>query len=208
LVSCEECREEISGLRGVRLDLQAWTLPPHDSVWKPFVPSRVTPWWREVPAWALAAAAGLMFLTGLGGGFAARAIAPVQAVQVGPTAPTMLQAAPVVTDAQTAAIEQHILASLQAKFESAQPVSAHAPQPAVVLSPLVREQLAGQMRSLITESEARQRTALSTVVKILAQDSEKSFVKRAQFNALTRDVQGMQWAVTQALMQQQQGGKQ
>jgi len=209
LMTCEECRDEISGLRAVRLDLQAWSVPEHDSVWKPFVARRVTPWWREVPAWGLATAAGLMFLLGLGGGFAARALAPVQAVQAATPQPApMLQAAPVLTAAQTTAIEQHVLASLQAKLESAQPVAAHAQQAAIVLSPLVKEQLAGQMRSLIAESEGRQRTALQNVVRMLAQDSEKSFVKRAQFNALTKDLQGMQWAVTQALMQQQQGGRQ
>ena len=34
------CREEISALRAVRLDLLAWDVPEHGSVWKPFAPAR------------------------------------------------------------------------------------------------------------------------------------------------------------------------
>lgn len=206
LVTCAECRDEISALRAVRLDLHAWDVPEHGSVWKPFAPQRVTPWWREVPAWALAAAAGLMFLLGLGGGLVARAVAPVQAVQAAPApVPPILQAAPTLTAAERAAMEQRILTSLQARLETAQPTAAH-PQPAaLVLSPLLKDQLASQMRALIAESENRQRTALGSAVAVLARDAQRTYVRQGDFRTSNRDLQErVQW-LAQAMMQQ--GGR-
>src|SRR5215471_4733947 len=73
LESCAECRDEIRGLRGVRQDLLAWDVPQHGSVWQPFAPARMRPWWRDVPAWALVAAATIMFVIGAAGGVATRA---------------------------------------------------------------------------------------------------------------------------------------
>lgn len=209
LTTCESCRQEISDLRAVRLDLQAWQVPDHGSVWRPFAPTRATSWWREVPAWGLAAAAAVMFLVGLGGGLVAHAVAPVQTVQAPAQLTPLLQPAPVLTSADTAAMEQRILASLQSRIESAQPVAAHT-QPAgtaIVLSPLLREQLAGQMRSLIAESENRQRQALNSAVLRVLSDSQRTYLRQADFRTFNRDLQqSMQVAVTQALMQQ--GGKQ
>src|SRR4051812_42477960 len=74
LETCEVCREEIAGLRATREDLLAWDVPDHGSVWKPFAPARLRPWWREVPAWAMAAAATLVFMVGLGGGVVGQAL--------------------------------------------------------------------------------------------------------------------------------------
>jgi hypothetical protein len=74
LESCAECRDEIRDLRRVRQDLLAWDVPEHGSVWQPFAPARLRPWWREVPAWAMAVAATIMFLIGAAGGVATRAV--------------------------------------------------------------------------------------------------------------------------------------
>lgn len=74
LESCETCREELGGLRATRHDLLAWDVPEHGSVWKPFVPVRMAPRWRDVPAWAMAAAASLMFVAGAAGGMIAHAL--------------------------------------------------------------------------------------------------------------------------------------
>src|SRR5262245_17460959 len=68
LASCETCRTEIDGLRAVRSDLLAWDVPEYESVWRPFVQPRVAPSWRDIPAWAMAAAASLMLVSGLAGG--------------------------------------------------------------------------------------------------------------------------------------------
>ena len=51
----------MNGLQHVREDLLAWDVPPHESVWKSALRRRaaamVVP--RDVPAWTMAAAAGL-----------------------------------------------------------------------------------------------------------------------------------------------------
>src|SRR5580765_4930148 len=91
LGGCEGCREEISGLRAVRLNLLAWDVPEHGSVWKPFAPARLKPWYREMPVWALAAAASVMFVLGLAGGRASRGFVPAQqAAVVRPAPPPMV----------------------------------------------------------------------------------------------------------------------
>ena len=65
LATCAECREELRSLRGVRQDLLAWDVPAHESVWKPFASPQPVAWWRQVPAWGLAAAAALGLMGGL-----------------------------------------------------------------------------------------------------------------------------------------------
>lgn len=71
LESCGDCREEIRAFRRVREDLLAWEVPNAESVWTPFAPQPVMPWHRQIPAWAMAAAAGVMIIFGSAGGFAA-----------------------------------------------------------------------------------------------------------------------------------------
>jgi hypothetical protein len=73
LARCEACRQEIGDLRRVREDLLAFDVPEHGSVWRPFVPSRIAPSWRDVPAWAMAAAAAVVFIAGAAGGVASQA---------------------------------------------------------------------------------------------------------------------------------------
>src|SRR5262245_28697108 len=68
LDECDTCRGEIGALKSVRQDLLAWAVPPHEPVWRPFVSTPVVPWYRQVPAWAMAAAASVMFLAGAAGG--------------------------------------------------------------------------------------------------------------------------------------------
>jgi hypothetical protein len=112
LDECAECRTEISGLRSVREDLLAWDVPEHQSVWRPFVAAPVIPWWKQVPAWALATAAGVMLLIGAAGGAVVHAFVPDQTMarQSGVVA---APAEPVLTAADLSAAEQRILARLQ-----------------------------------------------------------------------------------------------
>jgi anti-sigma factor RsiW len=74
LEGCEECRDEIRAFRSVREDLLAWGVPNPPSVWTPFAPAPVVPWHKQVPAWAMAAAASLMFVLGSAGGFVAHSV--------------------------------------------------------------------------------------------------------------------------------------
>jgi hypothetical protein len=73
LAECSDCRQEVAGLRAVRQDLLAWDVPSHASIWRPVAPARTS--WREVPAWAFAAAASLMLMSGVAGGVVAQALA-------------------------------------------------------------------------------------------------------------------------------------
>jgi hypothetical protein len=206
LATCAECRTEVTGLRAVRQDLLAWDVPEHGSVWKPFAPARLTPWWREVPVWALAAAASVMFMLGLAGGVVARQLAPpvVLAQQAPPptiqTAP-MIQQPPAVSAAQLEGIEQRVLGVVQAQLNARpQPLSAHV-QPVNV--GVTREEL----QSLLAASEERQRRELQRGVLAVSTDSTK-FLRQASFNAFkNNDLQQLiRWEVSQA-MAQQQGGR-
>jgi anti-sigma factor RsiW len=82
LAECATCRDEISGLRAVREDLLAWEIPEHQSVWRPVAPPQTTVWWRQVPVWAMAAAATVMFAIGSAGGILTNAILSHRAAQV------------------------------------------------------------------------------------------------------------------------------
>ena len=147
LETCETCRDEIRGLRQTREDLLAWDVPERPSVWTPFAPARVAPSWRDVPAWALAAAASAMFVIGAAGGFVTRMLvpAPVQSAAVQPAAgPT--------TD--MAAIQAQMREIVRSEMgQRATPVSmtaAPATAPAVSTEDFLR-----QVRQLIAQSEQR-----------------------------------------------------
>jgi anti-sigma factor RsiW len=91
--SCDDCRKEIRAFRRVREDLLAWEVPEHQSVWTPFAPAPVPAWYRQVPAWGMAAAAGLMFILGTAGGTVAAKFwatdAPVQIAVANPAVPSV-----------------------------------------------------------------------------------------------------------------------
>jgi anti-sigma factor RsiW len=114
---CAECRAEIAGLRSVRQDLLAWDVPERESVWRPFVAAPVTPWWRQVPAWAMAAAAGVMLLIGATGGVVAQALVPDQSI-ARDSQNVAAPAGPVLTSADLSAAEQRLLARLEQSMSS------------------------------------------------------------------------------------------
>lgn len=105
LEECGTCRAEISGFRAVRQDLLAWEVPERESVWRPFAPARPSPWWREVPAWAMAAAALAVFAVGAGGGVITHAFVAHEGTSDALSAPV----APVLTAADLAAFEARML---------------------------------------------------------------------------------------------------
>jgi hypothetical protein len=207
LASCEECCEEIGGLRRVRLDLLGWEVPDHGSVWKPFAPVRPAVWWKEVPAWALAAAASVMFLLGIAGGLVARQLAPAQVAAA--AVPTLsspiptLQPAPVLTQADLTSLERRIATTVQGQLEARlQPMAAH-PVPAG----LSEDKARALVQVLLGESESRQAQAVRVAVLKLLSDSDSMFVKKTTYNTFLNT--DLRWRIQQEVglaLQQQQGG--
>jgi hypothetical protein len=119
LDACATCRDEIGGLRAVREDLLAWEVPDHGSVWRPFAPARSAPWWRQVPAWALAAAAAVVFVIGGVGSVATEAMLSQRSKAVKAAEFSALQA-PVATAgvsaADLSAVEERMLANMRSSF--------------------------------------------------------------------------------------------
>ncbi|HET9369708.1 MAG TPA: zf-HC2 domain-containing protein [Vicinamibacterales bacterium] len=116
LAGCGECRDEIRGLRGVREDLLAWDVPDHGSVWQPFVPAVAAPWYRQVPAWAMAAAASLMFVAGgLGGALTHSVLAARTQTVVADAAPVRPVPASI-SPADLSASEERVISILRAEF--------------------------------------------------------------------------------------------
>lgn len=91
---CAECRAEIAALRNVRDDLLAWDVPPSESVWRPFQAAPVAKpvWWRQMPAWAMAAAASVMLVGGFAGGAVAHGLTQETVVASGQTTQADLDA--------------------------------------------------------------------------------------------------------------------
>lgn len=199
LEGCEDCRGEISGLRTVRLDLLAWHVPKHDSVWKPFAPARVAPWYREVPAWALVAAATVMFMLGLAGGVVSRQLLPAQSA-VAKSVPPAVVATPTLppdlTSAQITAMEQRIMKAVDSRLsQPPQPVAAHGRLQPVGMS---RQ----EVLSLTGNLEERQRETLRANNMRLLRDSDRMYLTRSQFDEWVRNVR---YEIQALAAQQQQG---
>ena len=197
LEACGTCRAEIGGLRSVRQDLLSWDVPPHESVWRPFVPAQLTPWWRQVPAWAMAAAAGAMFLVGAAGGVATHALVPHERTPGTVVAAPPMQITPAgVTATDLSEAEQRILQNLRSELATrvqrvSTPMSA-APMMAPVSS---RDQLFGQLSGLITASEDRQ------ILLINAVNNDMTSIKKRTDSRLDRIEKSMEALLTQ------QGGR-
>jgi hypothetical protein len=173
LTGCDECRDELRGLRGVRQDLLAWDVPPHESVWTPFVTARPQPVWRQVPTWALAAAATLVFATGVAGGVAGRLwvgradAAPQAAALQMPASTTQSPAAPVAISVSPESIR-----ALEARVNDLERVSSRPNGTAspVSLASHSDAELLAQMEQLIRDSEGRM--SKRTSQKLLSMFSE------------------------------------
>ena len=206
LETCDECRTEISELRAVRLNLLAWRVPEHESVWTPFAPARVRPWYREVPAWALAAAASVTFFVGLAGGLASRAVlsAPALAASASPAPAVVPQVAVVgASRADLDALEHRILQTVRTEVDQrVTPLAAHAQSASATVD---RDDLLREMRRLVATSEERQREMLNANILNWLRDSQQTFVTNRQFNTWRKDELGP--SVHSALVAFQQSSK-
>lgn len=168
--TCEACRQEIRGLRQARQHLSSWS-PPEPALDFHIIrgpveaPRRRVPF---VPQWALAAAATIVLLAG------AAAIAHVE-VRYGPDGlvvrtgwgstimpPAPVEPAPAV--AATAASEQlkGEVVTLQQRIQQMEEAQTKQVSPTVAsIRPGIT---ASELRKILAESEARQRTELAVKV--------------------------------------------
>src|SRR5262245_3444620 len=192
LDECADCRAEIGALRRVRQDLLAWDVPAHEPVWRPFEPAPVVPWYRQVPAWAMAAAASVMFLIGAAGGVVTHAMLPQEhaVVATAPTStPTLVPIG--VTPTQLSEAEQRMVQMMRAelnKRDVPRTTSNAQLMPASLGAALTQDQL----NDLLRASEQRQWEMVAGV--------SNEYTK--QINSLRREMTGIKEAVAQA----QQGG--
>jgi anti-sigma factor RsiW len=177
LKRCPACAAEIEALGSTRTLLAAWAPPEADLGFRIVSESRskvLRPpqWWRRpMPAWAQAAAAVLIFGTGLSLGVISRNAEEAQPVTVaeapGP-APALAAVTPAAVSADDlAALEQR----LRAEMSQLRTVSAPAP------ASTSDSRLLAQVRTLIDESEQRQRRelALRTAEVVRDVDAQRQF---------------------------------
>jgi hypothetical protein len=200
--SCAECRDEIRGLRSVREDLLAWDVPEHGSVWRPFAPARLRPWWREVPAWALAAAATIMFLIGAAGGVTTRAFMDRSAVVAAQTAPAPgpVQVMPASASAADLETVRHEISDLRSEMDQrVRLVSTHTPT-----VPSVSDREWQQVRAMLQSGDQRDQQVFDLARSV---NADVATVKRdyeGRINALKLRLDRLE----NTLAQQQLGGKQ
>jgi hypothetical protein len=181
LARCAVCLAEVESLRTTREQLAAWN-PPEMSLGfqitrsqiagprllkgespetaDPASPATKAAWWnRPLPAWAQAAAAAVIFASGLAIG-ATRGGSEADAARSAttPQAAPQVAAAPVasVTPGDLAALEQRVLGALGEQVSQLRAASAPAP-----LSAKEEQALLRKVNTLIEESEARQRADMT-----------------------------------------------
>jgi hypothetical protein len=197
LEDCGTCRAEIGGLRSVRQDLLAWDVPPHEAVWRPLVPAPVVPWHRQVPAWAMAAAAGVMFLVGAAGGVVTHALVPHDRAVM--TAASPVQTVPAaVTVGQLTEVEQRMVQMMRDELSKREVVVRAGSAPQVVPASFGAAITPLRVNELITASEQRQWERQWETLR----DVQNDFVKR--LTSLKKQMDGLTNQVV--LMQQQSGG--
>ena len=155
LEGCGTCRAEIGGLRGVRQDLLAWDVPPHEAVWRPLVPPPVVPWYRQVPAWAMAAAAGVMFLVGAAGGVVTHALVPHERATIVTATPTQMIPAGV-TAGQLSEVERRVVQMMRDELSKREAVARSTPAEARVVPAMSTGLTADQLNTLLGASRQEQ----------------------------------------------------
>ena len=177
LEACDECRDELRAFRNVREDLLAWGVPNPPSVWTAFAPAPVVPWHRQVPAWALAAAASLMFVVGSAGGFVAHSVvdgsnAGASGSVSAPLVPAeMTQAAGLDSKAVVALIREELANAGREGTGRAIPVNDTSAR-SFQLDPRAEAQLLVRVSELVNASQERQLGQLSTYLFKRAQEDD------------------------------------
>ena len=166
---CSACAEELTALGATREQLATWT-PPDAQLGFRIVSEpqqakvlRPPQWWRKpMPAWAQAAAAAVIFATGLTFGMM-RGTAPAPAATLATNTPTTNS----ITRADLVALEQRLRSEMRTQARTVSAPIAAAAGDARTLE---------QVRALIDESEQRQRRelALRTTEVVRDFDAQRS----------------------------------
>jgi hypothetical protein len=201
LESCAECRDEIRGLRRVRQDLLAWDVPEHGSVWQPFAPARLRPWWREVPAWAMAVAATIMFLIGAAGGVATHAFTDrpaLAATQAAAHATPPAQVMPASISPADLETVRHEISDLRSEMDQrVRLVSTHASTSAGV-----SDRDFQQVRAMLNSGKQRDDELFNSVVSMYNNLVTVKADQNARINALDQRLR----QISEALATMQAGG--
>jgi hypothetical protein len=165
LVVCGACGEELIALGGTRDQLAMWTPPdvqlgfriaPETSRSNVLHPAR---WWRQpMPAWAQAAAAAVIFATGMTLGAVRGVMQPADGGLQGPVA-ARSNAPVAATTANAAAITRADLVALEQRLRS-ELSQTHATSQIAAASP-ADSRILERVRVMIDESEQRQRRELA-----------------------------------------------
>lgn len=203
LESCDDCRDELRALRSVRTDLLAWAVPNPPSVWTPFAPVPVVPWFRQVPAWAMAAAASVMFVMGAGGGFAAYALGARGALQASAgTSPAVVAQAPGLDAGAVEALVRRELATAQVNSERPVGVVPNSVS-ATRLDPAAEKRLLARATELVGASEERQVSWVRAYLYEVGRDAERQRRADGQtLTALKAQVDQLQAVLSQLVQQQ------
>jgi anti-sigma factor RsiW len=207
LEACDTCRADVTAFRRVREDLLAWDVPEQTSVWTPFAPVPVVPWHRQVPAWAMAAAASVMFVMGAAGSYAMSTLTgqPTSSMAMAAVASApVLTPAPVVDSALVGTLVRQELRS--AGFDAlrqATPVSVSAPMTAR-LDVATEQRLLANAEAFVGASEGRQWSRIQTYLSAVA--SEQNAERRRDgesISSLATEVMELRETVKQLLAAQQ-----
>ena len=204
---CEDCHADVRSFRRVREDLLAWDVPQPASVWTPFAPAPVVPWFRQVPAWAMAAAAGLMFMIGAAGASAVVAFGDggtATEAAMAATAPEVMTAGPALdAEAISSLIRQEVSSAATDLEGRLTPVATPVPV-ALKLDAATERRLMAQASQLIGASEQSQMGKVGALLYQVALDAERQRRDDGQrLGALQARLDELQGYVNQILVQQQ-----
>lgn len=208
LETCDACRTEVRQFRQVRQDLLAWEVPEYTSVFTPFAPVQTVPWYRQVPAWTMAAAASVMFVLGTAGGFAAQSMMTTQ-----PVATTAANAAvpPPPVSSQDSGLDEatvrRLIAGSVADVEGRLLTQVSLRTPG--LDPKIREAILGDAAVLVRDSHAQQWDLLERYVNEVQRERARERRDYEQTLGNLRDqVAGLQTTVNYLVQQQNTKGQQ
>jgi hypothetical protein len=201
LESCATCREEISALRDVRQDLQSWRVPPHHTIWRPFVAVPVTPWWRQVPGWALAAAASVMFVAGAAGGAIVHAWLPASGEARVASTPDS-GTANGVTAADLSEAERRIVQLMRDELGGIDQRVKLAARQTPAVTTVSDRSLVNEVHGLATSSDAQYRELIGLITSYSNDFSRVQSVNNERYQRIAREIQDLKAAAAAGGLQQ------